>query len=183
MQLTMNLSDEIKATCRDAVNKLQRYKPTKWALHVLKEGAENSDLPLLDTPDKVAAYWRREVATDPHLQLHNEVFVVLVLNTRRHCKGHVVATMGTLDTLLVHPRDVFRPAIVANAAAIVVMHNHPSGDPSPSEQDIRVTRDFVRAGNLLKIEVLDHVIIGEPSSHYKAGFVSLRELGYMSLGG
>lgn len=77
-----------------------------------------------------------------------------------------------MDTILVHPREVFRVAILAAASAIILMHNHPSGEATPSEADIRVTRDLIRAGQLLKIEVLDHVIVG-------AGrHVSLRELGY-----
>jgi DNA repair protein RadC len=73
----------------------------------------------------------------------------------------------------VHAREVFRTAaIIAGASAIVLMHNHPSGEPQPSEADIKVTRDLIRAGQLLKIEVLDHVIVGKPSHS------SLRELGY-----
>ncbi len=85
---------------------------------------------------------------------------------------HVLVSTGTLDTLLVHAREVFRAAIVAAASAVVLMHNHPSGEPEPSEADIRVTRDLIRAGQLLKIEVLDHVIVGA------AKHCSLRCLGY-----
>jgi DNA repair protein RadC len=77
-----------------------------------------------------------------------------------------------MDTILVHPREVFRAAIIAGAAAVVLMHNHPSGEAQPSEADIKVTRDLIRAGQLLKIEVLDHVIVGNPNH------CSLRELGY-----
>ena len=94
--------------------------------------------------------------------------------------GMQVLSQGTLDTLLVHPREVFRPAIAAGAAAIVVAHNHPSGDPTPSEQDIRVTRDLVRAGQLLKIELVDHVILGRRTPDRSRDFISLRELGYIS---
>src|SRR5262249_19214176 len=85
---------------------------------------------------------------------------------------------GTLDTILVHPREVFKPAIAANAAAIILVHNHPSGDPSPSEADIKVTRDLIRAGQLLKIDVLDHVILGRATEERPKDYVSLRELGY-----
>lgn len=77
-----------------------------------------------------------------------------------------------MDTILVHPREVFRTAIVASASSLILMHNHPSGEANPSEADIRVTRDLIRAGKLLKIEVLDHVIAG------CSEFRSLRELGY-----
>jgi DNA repair protein RadC len=89
-----------------------------------------------------------------------------------------IISNGTLDTLLIHARQVFRPAIVLNAAALVVWHNHPSGDPTPSEADIKVTRDLVRAGQLLKIEVLDHVILGTATAERPKDYCSLKELGY-----
>jgi DNA repair protein RadC len=95
-----------------------------------------------------------------------------MLNTRRRVKGHQLVTIGTMDTLLVHPREVFRGAVIAGASAIVMMHNHPSGESTPSEADIKVTRDLIRAGQLIKIEVIDHVVIGNPKHS------SLRELGY-----
>ena len=100
---------------------------------------------------------------------------MLLLNTRRRVKGHQIVSIGTHDTILVHPISVFRLAIVTSAAAVVLTHNHPSGEAQPSEADIRVTRDLVRAGQLLKIEVLDHVIMGTPNH------CSLRELGYLAL--
>ena len=81
-------------------------------------------------------------------------------------------SIGTLDTILVHQREVFRGAIIAAASALVLLHNHPSGDATPSEADIKVTRDLICAGQLLKIEVLDHVVMGNPKHS------SLRELGY-----
>jgi DNA repair protein RadC len=83
-----------------------------------------------------------------------------------------------LDTILVHPREVFQSAISARASAIVLVHNHPSGDPTPSEADIKVTRDLIRAGQLLKIEILDHVILGRATVDRPKDFSSLRELGY-----
>jgi DNA repair protein RadC len=83
--------------------------------------------------------------------------------------------------LLIHPREVFKPAIVLGAAAIVLAHNHPSGDPSPSESDIKVTRDLIRAGQLLKIEVLDHVILGSATPERTKDYASLRELGYFAI--
>jgi len=81
-------------------------------------------------------------------------------------------SIGTLDTIVVHAREVFRAAVIAGASAVVLMHNHPSGDPTPSEADIKVTRDLIRAGQLLKIEVLDHVIVGQGKES------SLRQLGF-----
>ncbi len=85
---------------------------------------------------------------------------------------------GTLDTLLIHPREVFARAITRKAAAIILVHNHPSGDPTPAEADIKVTRDLIRGGELLKIEVVDHIILGKRTEERARDFVSLRELGY-----
>jgi DNA repair protein RadC len=98
--------------------------------------------------------------------------VALVLNTRRRIIGHNLVALGTLDSCSTHAREVFRPAIIAAGSAIILIHNHPSGDPTPSEADIKVTRDLIRAGQLLKIEVLDHVIIGQDRH------ASLRSLGF-----
>jgi DNA repair protein RadC len=130
---------------------------------------------LCDTPERAAQYWRLHVATNPYFNLECECFTVLMLNTRRRVKGHQLVSMGTMDTLLVHPREVFRAAVIVAAAAVIMMHNHPSGEPQPSESDIKVTRDLIRAGQLMKIEVLDHVIMGADRH------VSLRELGYCAV--
>jgi len=107
-----------------------------------------------------------------------ENFQVVVLNTRRKLIRVDKISQGTLDTILVHPREVFKPAIAANAAALVLVHNHPSGDPTPSEADIKVTRDLIRAGQLLKIEILDHVILGRATKDRPKDYLSLREMGY-----
>ena len=100
------------------------------------------------------------------------------LNARRRLIRVEQISQGTLDTLLVRVAEVFKPAILAEASAILLVHNHPSGDPSPSEADIKVTRDIIRAGQLLKIEVLDHVILGRASVERAKDYSSLRELGY-----
>jgi DNA repair protein RadC len=133
----------------------------------------HGDAPLLDTPERVADYLREE-----NRFYAVETFQALLLNTRRRLIRHEQLTQGTLDTLLVHPRDVFRSAIAANASAVVIVHNHPSGDPTPSESDIKVTRDLIRAGQLLKIDLLDHVILGRRTAERAKDYSSLRELGY-----
>jgi DNA repair protein RadC len=132
-----------------------------------------AESPLLDTPERIADLLRE--ASRPQ---DVEQFRVVLLNTRRRLIGLETISQGTLDTLLVHPREVFKRAIAANASAVVLVHNHPSGDPTPSEADIKVTRDLIRAGQLLKIEVLDHVIIGRRTTERQKDYVSLRELGY-----
>lgn len=131
------------------------------------------DSPLLDTPERVANLLREE-----NRLYEVENFQVILLNTRRRLLRVEQVSQGTLDTILVHPREVFRAAINAGAAAVVLAHNHPSGDPTPSEADIKVTRDLIRAGQLLKIEVLDHIILGRASEERPRDYVSLRELGY-----
>src|SRR5882724_8208536 len=133
------------------------------------------DSPVLDTPERIADLLREETRA-----YEVEHFQVVLLNTRRKLISIEKVSQGTLDTILVHPREVFKLAIAANAAAVVLAHNHPSGDPSPSEADIKVTRDLIRAGQLLKIEVLDHVIIGRATLERPKDYASLRELGYFA---
>lgn len=131
------------------------------------------DSPVLDNPEAVADILRE------HNRLKSvEAFQIVLLNVRRRLIRINEVSQGTLDTILVHPREVFKSAIAARAAAVVLVHNHPSGDPSPSEADIKVTRDLIRAGQLLKIDVLDHVIIGRATTERAKDYASLRELGY-----
>jgi len=133
-----------------------------------------NESPVLDNPEAVVELLRAK-----NLVKNVETFQVLLLNTRRRLiRVDQKISDGTLDTILVHPREVFKSAIAASAAAIVLVHNHPSGDPTPSEADIKVTRDLIRAGQLLKIEVLDHIIIGRATKDRPKDYASLRELGY-----
>ena len=133
--------------------------------------------PCSTVPERIADYLREE-PTGPTKS-----------NNSRPCSSTRAAnsfawkliSQGLVDTILVHPREVFRSAIAANASALVLVHNHPSGDPTPSEADIQVTRDLIRAGQLLKIEVLDHVILGRRASANGQDYVSLRELGYFAV--
>lgn len=129
--------------------------------------------PVLDNPQAIADLLREQNRTK-----NVETFQILMVNTRRRLIRVEQVSQGLLDTILVHPREVFNSAIAARAAAIVLVHNHPSGDPTPSDADIKVTRDLIRAGQLLKIEVLDHVILGCATADRPKDFSSLRELGY-----
>lgn len=114
------------------------------------------------------------IRSNPYFNPEVECFVMLLVNVRRKIKGHILVSMGLLGQALVHPRKIFRAALIASAHSVIPMHNHPSGDSNPSEAGIRVTRDLVRAGQVLKIEVRDHVIVGRENHS------SLRELGYLS---
>ena len=146
--------------------------PQEFKVMSLRECQVPDNLLVCETPEQAAAYWRLHIETHPHFNPECECFIVLILNTRKRVKGHQLVTIGTMDTLLVHAREVFRTAIVASASGVILLHNHPSGDPTPSEADIKVTRDLIRAGQILKIEVVDHIVVGRP------GFQSLRALGY-----
>jgi DNA repair protein RadC len=100
-----------------------------------------------------------------------EHFKLILLNPRNKIIGISTISIGTLNASLVHPREVFKDAIVHSAASVVLAHNHPSGDPEPSEDDLKITKKLVDSGNILGIEVLDHIVIG------KNNFCSLKERG------
>ena len=151
---------------------MRAIHPQEFKVMSLRDCPVPSEMLICETPQQVADYWRLHIATTPHFNPECECMAVLMLNTRKRVKGHQLLTIGTMDTLLVHAREVFRGAIIAAAACIVVIHNHPSGDPTPSEADIKVTRDLIRAGQLLKLELVDHVVMGNGKHS------SLRELGY-----
>ena len=144
-----------------------------FALARRMEQERREDSPVLDNPATVVSFMR-----ETNRLKNVESFQALLLTTRKKLIRAEEISHGLLDTILVHPRDVFRAAIAANAAAVVLIHNHPSGDPTPSEADIKVTRDLIRAGQLLKIEVVDHVIIGRATAARAKDYASLRELGY-----
>ena len=130
--------------------------------------------PIIDAPSKVADLFRLELR-----EFRVETCFVLLLNSRNRLVRTEQISSGTLDTLFVHPREVFQLAILHQAASVALVHNHPSGDPSPSQADIRVTLDLVRAGKLLKIDFVDHVIIGHATKERQKDYCSLRELGHI----
>ena len=102
-----------------------------------------------------------------------EVFILITLNTKNIVTGYFEVHRGTINTSLVHPREVFKRALLNNANSIIVAHNHPSGDPNPSKEDIQITERLKEAGNLLGINLLDHIIVGEDK------YISLKEKGVL----
>lgn len=135
-------------------------------------GERNEALPLIREPAHVLALLQKETA-----QLDQEAFWVLLLDQKyRLRRAPEAVTKGILDASLAHPREVFREAIRMAAAAIIVAHNHPSGDPTPSAEDVRATRQLVETGKVVGIQLLDHVVIGGKRPH-PAPYVSLREAG------
>lgn len=105
--------------------------------------------------------------------LSQEHFVCLYLNTKNQVLHKKTVFIGSLNASIVHPREVFKEALRRSAASVICLHNHPSGDPQPSREDIEVTKRLVESGKIIGIEVLDHLIIGENK------FVSLKEKGYL----
>ena len=108
--------------------------------------------------------------------LNQEVLRVLLLDTRQRLITMVDVTKGSLNESLAYPRDIFRPVISHSAYSFILVHNHPSGDPSPSEADLRLTRRLSEAARILQIQMLDHVIIGQPATG-RQGYFSFREAG------
>ena len=102
---------------------MRTFCPKEYKVVALRECPLPEAMPVCDTPERAAEYWRTHVVNHPAFNPDVECFVALLLNTRRRIKGHVLVSTGTLDTVLVHPREVFRCAIVANAAAIILLHN------------------------------------------------------------
>ncbi|HWL54081.1 MAG TPA: DNA repair protein RadC [Chthoniobacteraceae bacterium] len=111
--------------------------------------------------------------------LERESFRVLLLDTRRRLIRMEEVSLGSINESIAHPREIFRPVLLYSAFAVVVAHNHPSGDPSPGKEDRRLTRRLAEAARILMIELFDHVIIGSPSQEYPSGYFSFREYGLL----
>jgi len=109
----------------------------------------------------------------------NEHLHAVFLNSKNGINGFSLITMGLVDRSHIHARELFRNAILNNCARIVLVHNHPSGDPSPSSKDISSTREMIHAGEIIGIQIIDHIIVGEKSEHSATGFYSLRDNGFI----
>ena len=104
-------------------------------------------------------------------ELAYEKFIALALNTKNHVVAVLPVSSGSLNSSIVHPRELYQRAILSNCASLIIAHNHPSGDPTPSPEDVHLTRKLVEAGQLLDIPILDHIILGFP------GYASFKEKG------
>ncbi|PIP17201.1 MAG: hypothetical protein COX44_01205 [Candidatus Portnoybacteria bacterium CG23_combo_of_CG06-09_8_20_14_all_37_13] len=119
---------------------------------------------LLNSPQAVTNYLREKLGREK-----KEYFVILLLDSRNNLIKDTIVSIGTLNANLVHPREVFKEAVDNRAASIIIAHNHPSGDPEPSEDDLEITKRLVESGKILGVEVVDHIIIT------KTGFISFKE--------
>ena len=122
--------------------------------------------PTIRSPEEASALFMSDFRG-----LDKEHFRAILLNTKNHVLKVVEISVGSLDSSLVHPRECFRPAVAASAASIILLHNHPSGDPEPSADDIAITKRLKEAGQVVGIDVLDHIIFGQGK------YVSLKERG------
>jgi DNA repair protein RadC len=146
------------------------------ARRLLHEQSKSPPARRVRQPSDVVSLLHGDVAA-----LDREVFWVILLDARNNVKGKPVeVSRGLLNASLVHPREVFQEAIRIAASAVVLAHNHPTGDPAPSAEDVRVTRQVVEAGRVVDIPVLDHVVIGRPVGVAPPACVSLRESGLVT---
>ena len=148
------------------------YRIPIYQVKLVRDGSQPSARKKIDCADTAARILQKYLEG-----ADREHFVVLLLDTQNQVIGIHTVTVGTLDASLVHPREVFKTTILANAASVLLAHNHPSGDPTPSAEDLMVTRQLSEAGITVGIEVLDHVVVGDPERYY-----SFREAGRMESG-
>ena len=141
---------------------LAAFELSKRAMQV-----HSTHLPLIQSPEDAV------IQLQSIRQLKKEHFVAFYLDARNQLLLKETISIGSLNSSIVHPREVFEPGIRLTAASILVAHNHPSGDPTPSEQDIKITKQLIEAGNILAIDVIDHIIIAKES------FVSMKARGYL----
>jgi DNA repair protein RadC len=147
--------------------------------------SEGGPVAYAKSPEDIATIYKRDVASRPEYDPEVEQFTVILLDTRNTVKAAHIVSKGTLNSSIVHAREVFRTAIACNAAAVILAHNHPSGNTSPSPEDLKVTRDLIAAGKVIGIRVMDHVIINDGpdlAGQFK-NFLSLRESGLVSFEG
>lgn len=144
------------------------YRLPRYRVTLVREGSSNTDKKTVHSPEDVHAIIAAEYA-----DAVVETAMMLALDTKNKIIGVFTISTGSLNASIIHPRDVFQRAILANAASVILVHNHPSGDPTPSPEDVALTKKIVEAGRVLDITVLDHVICGE------GNFVSLRERGQL----
>lgn len=131
-----------------------------------------------ESPEMALDFWNRIVAKDAVYDPEKEHLVAINVNTRHVIKAWNYVSIGSCNESIAHPREIFRGALACAAYGIILMHNHPSGDPSPSEADLRLTRRLKEGSELLQIPLLDHVIVGAPAPGHPSHY-SFREAGIL----
>jgi DNA repair protein RadC len=131
---------------------------TKYRLELVKESSKVYEVDKISSPHDVRDYIEQVFKLSIQAE---EVMVMLVLDIKNNVIGAFEVSRGCLNASIVHPREVFKRALLLNGASIILAHNHPSGDPTPSEEDVDITKRLVEGGDILGITVLDHLIIGD----------------------
>jgi DNA repair protein RadC len=130
----------------------------------------------IDTPEKSVQFWKKIIAKEPSHEQDKECLVVILLNARLKPFGWNIVSIGHVAETIIHPREVLRPCLLGAAYGFLIMHNHPSGNPSPSKSDEVVTRKMIEASTIMQIQLIDHIIIGKPSVG-RSEYFSFREAG------
>ncbi len=178
----------LTALARTSAKDLQQFKGIgpvtaqllKSALELAQRLTRESvgERPVVITPEQAAAVLRERARV-----LQHEVFWALMLDTKNRLIGEPKQiSQGTLNSSLVHPRELFKKALQHSCAAIILAHNHPSGDPTPSSEDIKITKQLISAGEVMGIRILDHIVIGHRKHNSNTDFLSLREAGLVQFG-
>ena len=142
------------------------YRLPRYRVSLVREGSCAVDHNAIRTPEDVYA-----IIGPEYENAVVETAMMLALDTKNKVIAVFTVSTGSLNASIIHPRDIFQRAILVNAASVILVHNHPSGDPTPSPEDIELTRKLVEAGKMMDVAILDHVVIGE------GRFVSLKERG------
>ena len=165
----MDAADSGLVAALSANYRLLREMSLRFGVDCGPESGDHSESPVIFGPDWIDRLLRPEME-----HLVQEQMRLLMLDTRNRVIGQRVIYQGNVNSSLVRPAEVLRPAILAAAPNIIIAHNHPSGDPTPSGADVSITKDIAEAGSLLGIELLDHLVVGRP------GMVSMKERGLMT---
>jgi DNA repair protein RadC len=147
------------------------YEIPIYKVALVREGVQEAPERVISSPQTAATVLRKYLDG-----CDREHLVVLLINKKNHLIGINTVSIGSLDSSLAHPREVFKPAIIGNAAGIILGHNHPSGDPEPSQADRTLTCRLHDVGEIIGIELVDHIIVGGNSDNY----TSFRELGLIA---
>jgi DNA repair protein RadC len=135
---------------------------------------EVGEVTAIVSPEEAVDYWRRVVEKRSWYQSNREHVITIHLDAKNRATGHHLVGVGTANECLAHPRDIFAAALCASASSVILMHNHPSGDPEPSRADITLTNAVKSGGELLHVRLTDHVIVGSPNKYF-----SFREFGIL----
>ena len=145
------------------------YRLPRYRVTLVREGSVSNNNNHIRTPEDVV-----NILSADYDAAVVEMAQMLALDTKNKILGIFVISTGSLNASIIHPRDIFQRAILSNAASVILVHNHPSGDPTPSSEDIELTNKLVQVGKMMDLPILDHVVIGDGK------FVSLKERGIIS---